>query len=126
VSLRCKWYEKLLKSKGGAEEEREKISKEKRYFISSLPPDASRAAEIIRSHWGVENSLHWVLDVAFREDDSRIRAGNAENLALVRKLTHNLLKQETTLKRGTKTKRLKAAWDNKYLLKVLALTPSDT
>ena len=108
-------------------EEREKISNEKRYFISSLPPDASRAAEIIRSHWAVENSLHWVLDVAFREDDSRIRAGNApENLALVRKLTHNLLKQETTLKRGIKTKRLKAAWDNKYLLKILALTPSDT
>lgn len=108
-------------------EEREKTSKEKRYFISSLPPDASRAAEIIRSHWAVENSLHWVLDVAFREDDSRIRAGNApENLALVRKLTHNLLKQETTLKRGIKTKRLKAAWDNKYLLKILALTPSDT
>ena len=68
-------------------EEREKISKEKRYFISSLPPDACRAAEIIRSHWAVENSLHWVLDVAFREDDSRIRTGNApENLALVRKL----------------------------------------
>jgi predicted transposase YbfD/YdcC len=108
-------------------EEREKTSKEKRYFISSLPPDASRAAEIIRSHWAVENSLHWVLDVAFREDDSRIRAGNApENLALVRKLTHNLLKQETTLKRGIKTKRLKAAWDKKYLLKILALTPSDT
>lgn len=108
-------------------QERERISKEKRYFISSLPPDASRAAEIIRSHWAVENSLHWVLDVAFREDDSRIRAGNApENLALVRKLTHNLLKQEMTLKRGIKTKRLKAAWDNKYLLKVLALTPSDT
>ena len=108
-------------------EEREKISNEKRYFISSLPPDASRAAEIIRSHWAVENSLHWVLDVAFREDDSRIRAGNApENLALVRKLTHNLLKQETTLKRGIKTKRLSAAWDNKYLMKILALTPSDT
>jgi len=92
-----------------------------------LPPAASRAAEIIRSHWGVENSLDWVLDVAFREDDSRIRAGNAtENLALVRKLTNNLLKQETTLKRGIKTKRLKATWDNKYLVKILALTPSDT
>lgn len=108
-------------------EEKEKISNEKRYFISSLAPDASRAGGIIRSHWSVENSLHWLLDVAFREDDRRIRAGNApENLALVRKLTHNLLKQETTLKRGIKTKRLKAAWDNKYMLKILALTPSDT
>ena len=108
-------------------EEKEKISNEKRYFISSLAPDASRAAGIIRSRWSVENSLHWVLDVAFRKDDSRIQAGNApENLALVRKLTHNLLKQETTLKRGIKTKRLKAAWDNKYLLKILDLTPSDT
>ena len=74
---------------------------------------------------GIENSLHWVLDVAFREDDSRVRVGNApENLALIRKLTHNLLKQETTLKRGIKTRRLVAAWDRKYLLKILNIKPS--
>lgn len=100
-------------------------STERRYFISSLAPDAQRAAEIVRSHWGIENSLHWVLDVAFREDDSRVRAGNApENLALIRKLTHNLLKHETTLKRGIKTKRLVAAWDRKYLLKILNVKAS--
>ena len=100
-------------------------STERRYFISSLAPDAKRAAEIVRSHWGIENSLHWVLDVAFREDDSRVRAGNApENLALIRKLTHNLLKHETTLKRGIKTKRLVAAWDRKYLLKLLNVKAS--
>ena len=106
-------------------EENDQVSTERRYFISSLAPDAKLAAEIVRSHWGIENSLHWVLDVAFREDDSRVRVGNApENLALIRKLTHNLLKQETTLKRGIKTKRLVAAWDRKYLLKILNIKPS--
>ena len=94
------------------------MSKEKRYFISSLPPEDTRVAEIIRSHLAVEDCVHCVLDVAFQEDDSRIRAGNApENLALLRNLTHNLLKQETTLMRGIKTIRTKVAWDNKYLMK---------
>jgi hypothetical protein len=65
---------------------------------------------------------HWILDVVFREDDSRVRVGNApENLAPVRKLTHNLLQQETTLKRGIQTKRLKAGWDRSYLLKILVI-----
>jgi predicted transposase YbfD/YdcC len=100
-------------------------STEQRYYISSLAPDAKQAAEVIRSHWSIEKSLHWVLDVAFREDDSRVRVGHApENLALVRKLTHNLLQQETTLKRGIKTKRLRAGWDRSYLLKILGVTPS--
>lgn len=100
-------------------------SLERRYYISSLEPDAKRAAEAIRSHWGIENSLHWILDVGYGEDNSRVRAGNApENLALVRKLTHNLLEQETTLKRGIKTKRLVAGWDRSYLLKILGIKPS--
>ena len=100
---------------------------ETRYFISSLEPDAPHALEVVRAHWGVENSLHWVLDVAFREDDSRVRIRNAaENLALVRKITHNILQQEKTLKRGVKTKRLMAAWDEAYLLKVLGLIPYDS
>lgn len=107
-------------------EVKDEVSTERRYYISSLPPDAKRAAEVVRNHWGIENSLHWVLDVAFREDDSRVRVGNApENLALIRKLTHNLLKQDTTLKRGIKTKRLVAAWDRKYLLKILNITITD-
>jgi len=98
-----------------------------RYYLSSLAPDAERAASAVRGHWGVENSLHWVLDVVFREDDSRVRIGHAqENLALVRKITHNLLQQEQTLKRGVKTKRFKAALDEAYLLKVLNLKPRDS
>ena len=100
---------------------------ERRYYLSSLAPDAERAAGAVPGHWGVENSLHWVLDVVFREDDSRVRIGHApENLALVRKLRHNLLQQEQTLKRGVKTKRFKAALDEAYLLKVLNLKPRDS
>jgi predicted transposase YbfD/YdcC len=92
----------------------------RRYFISSLPPDAPRALETIRSHWHIENRLHWVLDIAFREDESRVRKGyGAENFAVLRHLALNLLKHEETAKCGTHAKRLKAAWDNDYLLKVL-------
>lgn len=105
----------------------DQVSAERRYYISSLAPDAEQAAEAVRGHWGIENSSHWILDVAFREDDSRVRAGNApENLALIRKLTHNLLQQETTLKRGIKTKRLKAGWDRSYLLKILNVKSSNS
>jgi predicted transposase YbfD/YdcC len=103
----------------------DQMSIERRYYISSLAPDAKRAADTVRGHWGIENSSHWILDVVFDEDDSRVRAGNApENLALVRKLTHNLLQQEKTLKRGIQTKRLKAGWDRSYLLKILNVKPS--
>ena len=102
----------------------DQVSAERRYYISSLAPDAKRAAEAVRGHWGIENSSHWILDVVFDEDDSRVRVGNApENMALVRKLTHNLLQQETTLKRGIKTKRLKAGWDRSYLLKMGVISP---
>jgi hypothetical protein len=70
---------------------------------------------------------HWILDVVFDEDDSRVRAGNApENLALVRILTHNLLQQEKTLKRGIQTKRLKAGLDRSYLLKILNVKPPNS
>lgn len=100
---------------------------EPRYYLSSLAPNAERAADAVRGHWGIENSLHWILDVVFGEDDSRVRIGNApENLALVRKITYNLLQQEQTLKRGVKTKRFKAALDEAYLLKVLNLKPRDS
>ena len=95
-------------------------SQEKRYYLSSLGVDAERFAKAARGHWSIENSLHWILDVVFREDDSRVRVGHAaENFGLLRRIAVNLLQQEKTLKRGVKTKRLKAALDERYLLKVL-------
>lgn len=95
---------------------------ETRYYISSLANDAKKILHAARSHWGVENSLHWVLDVAMGEDDSRIRKDNApESMAVLRRIALNLLKQEKTLKRGIAGKRLKAALSPDYLLKVLSV-----
>ena len=99
----------------------DQVSVERRYYISSLDNDAQRFGEAVRSHWSIENSLHWVLDVVFREDDSRIRTGHApENMALLRQIAVSLLQQEKTAKAGVQTKRLKAGWDNTYLAKVLS------
>ena len=93
---------------------------ETRYFISSLSNNARLLADSIRQHWGIENSLHWVLDVAFREDDSRIRVDNApQNFAILRHIANSLLQQDKFVKTGIKNKRLKAGWDNEYLAKVL-------
>lgn len=92
----------------------------RRYFISSLESDAKLLLHAVRTHWGIENKVHWVLDIAFREDDCRIRKGNgAENFAVLRHIALNLLRREKTAKRSLKGKRKKAAWDNDYLLKVL-------
>lgn len=93
---------------------------EVRYCISSLPPDAARLLRTVRQHWRIENGLHWVLDIAFREDDARVRQDNAaENFAVLRRIALNLLKQDKSAQCGVKTRRLKAGWDETYLLKVL-------
>jgi predicted transposase YbfD/YdcC len=101
----------------------EKTTTEERYFISSLENDAEQLLPAVRSHWGIENSLHWLLDVVLREDDSRVRKHHGpESLALLRRIALNLLKQEKSLKRGIQGKRLKAAFNPDYLLKVLHVT----
>lgn len=105
-------------------EERElegKHSRETRYYITSIENDAKLLLRVVRRHWGIENGLHWVLDIDFREDESRVRKDNApENFAVLRHIAVNLLKQETSLKVGIKAKRMTAAWDRDYLLKVLS------
>lgn len=91
-----------------------------RYYVSSLPGAARPIAAAVRSHWGIENGLHWMLDIAFREDESRARIGHsAENLALLRKLALMLIRQDPTRTRGIKTMRMRAAWDTTYLLHLL-------
>lgn len=94
---------------------------QRRYFISSLDGrDAQRMLEWVRGHWCIENQLHWSLDVAYREDESRIRKGHAaENLSRLRRLGQTMLRAEKTLKVGLQTKRLRCGWDHDYLLAVL-------
>jgi predicted transposase YbfD/YdcC len=91
------------------------VSYERRYYISSLGLDAKQLAESVRGHWAIEHALHWVLDLAFREDDSRMRKGHApENFAMLRQIALNLLKQEQTNRHGMTVKRNRAAWDHDY------------
>jgi len=94
----------------------------RRYYLNSFSSDAQILANAVRKHWEVENNVHWILDVAFREDDCPVHSDHApENLSQLRKMSLNLLSQEKTLKVGVANKRLKAAWDNNYLAKVLRI-----
>jgi predicted transposase YbfD/YdcC len=96
------------------------VSTEARHYLSSLPPDAPALAQIVRSHWRIENSLHWILDVAFHEDASRVRVGHApENFAIIRHLALNLLRQDTSRRVGLANKRFRAALDTSYLRSIL-------
>lgn len=114
-----------LQSVGVVESTREidgEKTTERRYYLSSLRLDVELFARAVRSHWGVENKVHWIMDVCFREDQSRARTGYAaENLATLRRLALNMLKKETTKKRGIKGKQLNAGWDHSYLLKLLGV-----
>jgi predicted transposase YbfD/YdcC len=120
---RPKW--EGLKSVGMVESHREvagRTTVERRYYLASLPLGVETFARAVRSHWGVENKVHWIMDVCFREDQSRARAGYAaENLATLRRLALNLLKREKTKKRGIRGKQLNASWDHAYLLRLLGV-----
>jgi len=104
----------------------EEFSEEVRYYLSSLaantPNLAARALDATRSHWGIENQLHWVLDVSFNEDHCRVRAGNAaENLAVLRHFALNFIRKEKSTRLSVRAKRFKAALDTDFLLKILAV-----
>ena len=117
-----------LRSIGMVEAERNvkgEVSREIRYYITSLPGNAKEFGRAVRGHWGIENGLHWILDVDFHEDDSRVRKGyGAENMAMLRRLALNLIKQESTMRKSVKGRRLKAAWSGDYLLQVLTSMPT--
>jgi predicted transposase YbfD/YdcC len=120
---KSKWAK--LSSVGMVESERhigDKITRETRYYISSLPSDAKLFAQAARGHWGIENGLHWCLDIAFNEDQSRVRIGHAAtNLGIVRHFALNLIKQDQTRKSGVKASRKRAGWDESYLHRLLGL-----
>ena len=124
---KAKW--EGLGSVGMVESRREingKVTIERRYYLSSLKLGVEAFARAVRGHWGVENKLHWVLDVCFREDQCRARQGYAaENLATLRRLALNLLKREKTKKRGIKAKMLNASWHHPYLLRLLGVQPKE-
>jgi predicted transposase YbfD/YdcC len=97
-----------------------KVESEIRYFLSSCPDSPAVLGQAIRSHWAVENALHWVLDVTFREDDSRVRDRTAaRNLALLRKIALNIVGRDRTSKASVRARRKKAAWNNSYMLQLL-------
>ncbi len=99
----------LVKAERGVEG---RVSVETRYFISRHPPNARHLFATVRAHWGTGNGLHWILDVAFREDESRVRTGHA---------SRNLLRQDTTVKAGVAIRRRKASRNLAYMEQVLGL-----
>lgn len=132
-SQTLEWFADLrkwegLRTVGVVESQREiqgQVTTERRYYLSSRPLDIACFARAVRSHWGVENNLHWHMDVSFAEDQSRARTGfAAENLATLRRLALNLLKRETTKKRGIRGKQKNAGWNHRYLLRLLGVAPS--
>ena len=114
-----------LRSIGMVESIRELKGKrtcERRFYIASIGANAQTFARAVRGHWAIENTLHWSLDVNFNEDQCRVRTGYAaENLAVLRHMCLNILKGESTKKRGIKGKQKNAAWDHSYLLTLLRI-----
>jgi len=98
----------------------QKVSLEQRYYISSLDAEAEKMLDVVRSHWGIENQLHWVLDVVFQEDQSRIRRDNGgQNMAVLRHLAMNLLRQDQTKRLSLRMKRKRAGWDESFLAQLI-------
>jgi len=131
-SQTLEWFADLdqregLRSVGVVESLRDidgQLTTERRYYLSSLPLDIACFSRAVRSHWGVENNVHWHMDVSFGEDQSRARTGYAaENLATLRRLALNLLKRDKTKKRGIRGKQKNAGWDHRYLLHLLSMSP---
>lgn len=116
----------MIESERRTGEHFEQVAKERRFYISSLTgrttKDARRAARAVRAHWGIENCLHWVLDIAFREDDCRTRKKHGPaNFATLRHLALNLIRRDTTIKAGVKTRRHAAGWDQDYLAQLIGI-----
>ena len=104
----------------------EQESQESRYYLSSLEPHATLLSKAVRAHWGVENSVHWVLDAVFREDESRMRTGNSpENYAILRRMALNLVRRDVSSKRSLKGRRKICGWNNEYLENLL-FAPDET
>ncbi|MBB6591544.1 ISAs1 family transposase, partial [Ralstonia solanacearum] len=96
------------------------VTTERRYYVSSLPPDAARIAHAVRSHWRIENAMHWALDMAFGEDQCRVRIDNAaQNFAILRRIVMNLLRRDRSTKVGLRNRRLKACADDGYRAQLL-------
>jgi predicted transposase YbfD/YdcC len=101
-------------------EEQGKVTQERRYFVSSLPADAQEFARVVRGHWGIENSLHYVLDVAFGEDACRIRSGKGpENMAVIRKIALTIARADTETKSSIASRIKQMAWSESYLEQLL-------